>query len=141
MAHSLTLRLTLAPLPADASARVGLAEQKRQKREGGDFSPRAQTLPGTAAVVNAVARDKTAIGYGGAAYAKGIKVLRIKKDAGSPAIAPNAATVKDGSYALARNLFFYVRNKPTGEIKEFIDWVLSAQGQAVVVKVGYFPIH
>lgn len=109
--------------------------------KGGDFSPRAQTLPGTAAVVNAVARDKTAIGYGGAAYAKGIKVLRIKKDAGSPAIAPSAATVKDGSYALARNLFFYVRNKPTGEIKEFIDWVLSAQGQAVVVKVGYFPIH
>ena len=109
--------------------------------KGGDFSPRAQTLPGTAAVVNAVARDKTAIGYGGAAYAKGIKVLRIKKDAGSPGIAPNAGTVKDGSYPLARNLFFYVRNKPTGEMKEFTDWVLSPAGQGVVVKVGYFPVH
>ena len=109
--------------------------------KGGDFSPRAQTLPGTAAVVNAVTRDKTAIGYGGAAYAKGIKVLRIKKDASSPAVAPNAATVKDGSYALSRPLFFYLRNKPTGEAKTFIDWVLSAEGQSVAVKVGYFPLN
>lgn len=108
---------------------------------GGDFSPRAQTLPGTAAVVNAVSRDKTAVGYGGAAYAKGIKVLKVKKDAAAPAIAPSAATVKDGSYALSRNLFFYVRNKPAGEIKDFVDWVLSPAGQAVVVKVGYFPVR
>ena len=52
--------------------------------ESADYTPRAQTLPGTAAVVNAVAKDKNGIGYGGAAYAKGIKVLKVKKDASSP---------------------------------------------------------
>ena len=42
----------------------------------------------TAAVVNAVAREKWGIGYGGTAYGKGIKEIKIKKDAGSPGIAP-----------------------------------------------------
>ena len=55
---------------------------------GDDFTPRAQTLPGTAAVVNAVSKEKNGIGYGGAAYAKGIKMLKVKKDATSPAIDP-----------------------------------------------------
>jgi phosphate transport system substrate-binding protein len=107
---------------------------------GADFSPRAQTMPGTAAVVNAVSKERFGIGYGGAAYAKGIKLVRIKKDAGSPGVAPDLARVKDGSYPLARPLYFYVRNQPTGAIKGFVDWVLSPEGQAVVEKVGYYPV-
>ena len=107
---------------------------------GRDFTPRAQTMPGTAAVVNAVAKEKFGIGYGGAAYAKGIKILKVKKDAGSPAIAPDLQTVTSGTYPLARPLFFYLRNKPSGDIKTFIDCVLSAEGQAVVDKVGYYPV-
>jgi phosphate transport system substrate-binding protein len=105
-----------------------------------DYTPRAQAMPGTAAVVNAVAKDKASIGYGGAAYAKGIKVIKIKKDAQAAAVAPSDATVKNGTYPLSRPLFFYVRGKPAGEAKSFIDWVLSPEGQAIVLKVGYFPI-
>jgi len=105
-----------------------------------DYTPRAQAMPGTAAVVNAVSKEKFSIGYGGAAYAKGIKVIKIKKDAAAAGIAPSDATVKNGSYPLSRPLFFYLRAKPAGEIKSFIDWVLSADGQAVVLKVGYFPV-
>jgi phosphate transport system substrate-binding protein len=101
---------------------------------------RAQSMPGTAAVVNAVSKEKYGIGYGGAAYAKGIKLLKIKKDAGSPAVAPDLAHVMDGSYPLSRPLFFYLRNKPAGDIAAFVDWVLSAAGQAVVTKVGYYPV-
>jgi phosphate transport system substrate-binding protein len=112
---------------------------KENVLEGRDFSPRAQTMPGTASVVNAVAKEKFGIGYGGAAYAKGIKILKVKKD-GGPAIAPDLKTVTEGSYPLARPLFFYVRNKPAGDIKAFVDWVLSAEGQAIVQKVGYYPI-
>lgn len=107
---------------------------------GADFSPRAQAMPGTAGVVNAVSREKNGIGYGGAAYAKNIKILKVKKDASSPAVPPSDATVKDGSYPLARPLFFYLRNKPSGDIATFVDWVLSPEGQAIVGKVGYFPI-
>ena len=108
--------------------------------ENADFTPRAQNMPGTAAVVNAVRKEKFGIGYGGAAYAKGIKVLKIKKDAAAPAIAPSDATIKDGTYPLSRPLFFYMRAKPSADIKAFTDWVLSPEGQAIVVKVGYFPL-
>jgi phosphate transport system substrate-binding protein len=107
---------------------------------GADFTPRAQTMPGTAAVVNAVSKEKFGIGYGGAAYAKGIKILKVKKDATSAAINPEKKTVLDGTYPLARPLFFYLRNKATGEIKSFIDWVLSPDGQGIVEKVGYYPV-
>lgn len=106
-----------------------------------DYTPRAQTMPGTAAVVNAVAKEKFGIGYGGAAYAKGIKILKVKKDAQSPGVTPELANVKSGSYPLSRPLFFYLRNKPAGDIKSFVDWVLSAEGQAIVTKVGYFPVQ
>ena len=107
--------------------------------EGRDFSPRAQTMPGTASVVNAVAKEKFGIGYGGGAYAKGIKILKVKKDGGT-AVAPELKTVQDGSYPLARPLFFYTKNKPSGDVKAFVDWVLSSEGQAVVEKVGYYPV-
>jgi phosphate transport system substrate-binding protein len=113
---------------------------KEHVLKNADYSVRAQTMPGTAAVVNAVAKEKFGIGYGGAAYAKGIKILKIKKDAASAGVLPELAKVQDGSYPLSRPLFFYLRNKPAGESKTFVDWVLSADGQAVVTKVGYFPV-
>jgi phosphate transport system substrate-binding protein len=113
---------------------------KEHVLDGRDFSPRAQTMPGTASVVNAVTKEKFGIGYGGAAYAKGIKIVKVKKDDSSPAINPELKTVQDGSYPLARPLFFYVRNEPSGDIKKFVDFVLSGDGQAIASKVGYYPV-
>ncbi len=106
----------------------------------GDYSPTCQTLPGTAAIVNAVKKDKSGIGYGGAAYAEGVKNCRVKKDDRSPAVLPTAKTIKNGTYPISRYLYIYLRSKPTGEVKAFIDWILSAQGQEVVAETGYFPI-
>ena len=114
---------------------------KEHVLEGADYTPRAQSLPGTAAVVNAVARDKTAIGYGGEAYAKGIRIPKVKKDDASPGVLPSLVTVQSGAYPLSRNLYFYLRTAPTGDAKAFVDWILSAAGQAVVTKVGYFPVR
>jgi phosphate transport system substrate-binding protein len=104
-----------------------------------DFASQAQTLPGTAAVVNAIAKEKNGIGYGGAAYAKGVKEVKIVGKDGQ-AWAPSAENVKSGKYPLSRPLFMYTRGKPAGEAKEFIDFCLSPAGQAIVTQVGYFPI-
>ena len=101
---------------------------------GEDYVSSMQSLPGTAAVVNAVSKDKFGIGYGGAAYGKGIKFAKVN------GVAPSAETVKDGSYPLTRYLYMYLRSRPTGEMKQYIDWILSPAGQEIVSKVGYFPV-
>lgn len=109
--------------------------------DGQDFAPNCQTLPGTAAVVNAVAKDPNGVGYGGAAYTKGVRDCAVKKTAKMPAILPTAAAVRDGSYPLSRYLYFYLRRKPAGDTKKFVDWVLSPAGQQLAVRVGYFPLN
>jgi phosphate transport system substrate-binding protein len=106
----------------------------------GDYATSCQTLPGTAAVVNAVKNDKYGIGYGGAAYSKGIKQCLVKKDDKSQAYAPSAETIKNGTYPISRYLYMYLRNRPTGEIKNYIDWILGPEGQKLVVEEGYFPV-
>jgi phosphate transport system substrate-binding protein len=105
-----------------------------------DFSPNCQTLPGTAAIVNAVKKDKYSIGYGGAAYAEDVKDCKVKKDAKSKGILPTAATIKNKTYPISRYLYMYLKSKPTGETKKFIDWILGSEGQKMIATVGYFPV-
>lgn len=105
-----------------------------------DFSPKIQTLPGTAAIVNAVSKDKYSVGYGGAAYAEGVKDCKVKKDAKSKGVLPTAATIKNKTYPISRYLYMYLKTRPTGETKAFIDWILSPAGQREVVETGYFPV-
>jgi len=107
----------------------------------GDYAPSCQTLPGTAAVVNAVLKDVNGIGYGGAAYAEGIKICKVKKDANSPGYQANAENISKGLYPISRYLYMYTTNRPAGEIKEFIDWILTPEGQKMVTEVGYFPVR
>jgi phosphate transport system substrate-binding protein len=104
-----------------------------------DYAASVQSLPGTAAVVNAVKKDVNGIGYGGAAYAVGVKHAKVKKDAKSNAFLPTPETIGKGEYPITRFLYMYLRNRPTGETKKYIDWILSAEGQMIVTEVGYFP--
>jgi phosphate transport system substrate-binding protein len=105
-----------------------------------DYASSCQTLPGTAAVVNAVKNDKNGIGYGGAAYAVGVKHCSVKKDDNSPSFVPTPETIKDGTYPITRYLYMYMTNRPTGEIKKYVDWILSPAGQSIVTELGYFPV-
>lgn len=105
-----------------------------------DFAPETQTLPGTAAVVNAVSRDVNAIGYGGIAYDKGIKALKVRKDEASPALEPTMDNVVSGAYPISRKLFLYTAGPASGTGKEFLDFALSDEGQKVISEVGYYPL-
>jgi phosphate transport system substrate-binding protein len=105
-----------------------------------DYAREIQTLPGTAAVVNAVSKDLASVGYGGIAYATGIRAIAVKQDDSSEAIHPSLETVQNGSYPLSRNLFFYTIGEPQGEAKIFIDWVLGTEGQKICEAVGYYPL-
>ena len=113
---------------------------KEHVLENGDFHPTAQTLPGTAAVINALAKDRRGIGYGGIAYGKGIKHLKVKRDASSPAVEPTMENVLTSKYPISRFLYWYFAGAPTGDLKALSLWVLSKEGQTVVEKVGYYPL-
>jgi phosphate transport system substrate-binding protein len=107
--------------------------------KGKDYTASMQTMPGTAAVVNAVAKDKFSIGYGGAAYASGVRFMKVSVKNGETGYEPSSETVKAGQYPITRYLYLYLKSKPTGVMKQYIDWILSPEGQAVVSEVGYFP--
>jgi len=103
--------------------------------KGGDYAASCQNLPGTAAVVNAVSKDKNGIGYGGAGYSKGIKICDVN------GYAPTKENVASGKYPLSRYLYMYLRNKPSGQMKKYIDWILGPEGQKIVAQSGYFPVR
>ena len=106
----------------------------------GDYAASCQTLPGTAAVVNAVKKDKYGIGYGGAAYAAGVKHCMIKKDEKTTGFLPTPETIARNQYPITRYLYLYMRNRPSGEKKKYIDWILGPEGQKIITEVGYFPV-
>ena len=114
---------------------------KEHVLKGKDFVASAQTMPGTSALVQAVSKDNGGIGYGGAAYAKGTKALKIKKDDASPAIEPTEENVINNSYPIWRYLFVYVNpSLDKGEIAAYLNWIRSAEGQKLVKEVGYYPL-
>jgi phosphate transport system substrate-binding protein len=114
---------------------------KENVLKGADFAASAQTMPGTAAVLQSVAKDKNGIGYGGAAYGAGAKHLKIKKDEGSPAIEPSEETVVNGTYPIWRYLYVYINPAlDRGETAKYLAWMRSSEGQKVVKDIGYFPL-
>jgi len=106
-----------------------------------DYTSKAQSLPGTGGIVNAVSKEKYSIGYGGIAYSKGVKILAVKADDRSKAYLPTEANIKKGLYPISRFLYMYTCIYDDPEVKSFIDFVLSPEGQKIVSQVGYFPVR
>jgi len=55
-------------------------------------------------------------------------------------IRPSEENVIQDAYPISRYLHFYTLRQPEGEVKKFIDWVISDEGQRLVKKSGYIPI-
>jgi phosphate transport system substrate-binding protein len=114
---------------------------KEHVLKGQDFVSSAQTMPGTAAVLQAIAKDKNGVGYGGAAYGHDAKVLKVKKTPESAAIEATQENVLSQKYPIWRYLYMYLSpDKDKGETAAFLNWVRSDEGQAVVKDVGYYPL-
>ncbi len=114
---------------------------KEHVLKGGDFAASAQTMPGTAAILQAVSKDKNGIGYGGAGYGKGAKHLAIKKDDASPAVEPTEENVENQTYPLWRYLYVYVNPAlDKGEISAYLSWIRSDEGQKIVKEANYYPL-
>ena len=96
-------------------------------------------MHGSKDVVDLVEKTPCAIGYSGLAYATDhVKKVCISKD-GAKCVSPSVPTAVDRSYPIARPLFMYTNGEPKGDIKEYLDWILSDTGQCIIMKKGYAP--
>jgi phosphate transport system substrate-binding protein len=106
-----------------------------------DFKLGSRDMNGSKEVVELVGSTPTAIGYSGMGYAtSAVKMLKVKKSAAEPAFEPSVANTMSKIYPIARGLELYTLGEPEGEIKTYIDWILSPAGQKLVQESGYVPL-
>ncbi|MCU7834251.1 MAG: phosphate ABC transporter substrate-binding protein [gamma proteobacterium symbiont of Taylorina sp.] len=106
----------------------------------GKFRQGTLDMHGSKDVVDLVEKTPCAIGYSGLAYANDhIKMSCVAQEAGKPCVNPSVATASDRSYPIARPLFMYTNGEPKGEIKKYLDWIMSDKGQCILLKKGYAP--
>jgi phosphate transport system substrate-binding protein len=99
-------------------------------------------MHGSKDVVDLVEKTPCAIGYSGLAYATDhVKTACIVGKDGGDCIMPSVATASDGSYPIARPLFMYTNGEPKGDIKTYMDWVKSDEGQCIILNKGYAPVR
>ena len=104
----------------------------------GDFKLGSRDMHGSKDVVDLVEKTPCAIGYSGLAYATDhVKLAGVAMKDGAPYVLPSVATATDGSYPIARPLFMYTNGEPKGEVKKYLEWILSDEGQAIIKKMGY----
>lgn len=53
-------------------------------------------------------------------------------------VMPGVATLADKSYAFHKTLYLVSKGPPSGEIRRFVDFVFSAEGQAILKRTGHW---
>ena len=107
-----------------------------------DYRMGTRDMHGSKDVVDLVEKTPCAIGYSGLAYATDhVKLACVSKDGEGDCVMPSVGTASDGSYPIARPLFMYTNGEPTGEIKKYLDFIMSDEGQCIILKKGYAPIR
>jgi len=102
----------------------------------------SRDMHGSKDVVDLVENTPCAIGYSGLAYATDhVKMPCVSAEEGSPCVAPTMETAVDRSYPIARPLFMYTAGEPEGATKDYLDWILSDEGQCILVGKGYAPVR
>jgi phosphate transport system substrate-binding protein len=104
------------------------------------FSMDTLLLPSSEGIISEVRQNPNAVGYDGLGYVPDdVKMIAIAKEAGGEYVLPSIETVNDKTYAIARDLYMYTNGEPTGIIKDYLDWILSAEAQQIVAELGFVP--
>ncbi len=105
------------------------------------FSTNTLLLPSSEGITAEIKDNPNAIGYDGLGYVTpDVKVIAVAKDLVGSYILPSAKTVNDNQYPIARDLYMYTASSPIGAIKDYLDWILSPEAQAIVTQLGFVPI-
>jgi len=108
---------------------------------GAGYFPNVGELPDTDEVVAAVMSEPRAVGYGSSAFVKGVRIVRVARKSVEWGFDPSDAAVSSGKYPLTRKLFFCLSARPSPDTAQFLDWVLSPEGQRMCRDAGYFPVR
>jgi len=99
------------------------------------YSADCNSSGGARALIDAVEKDSTAISYSTFVYSRSVKLLSVN------GVPPTIKNVRNGAYLISRYLYLYTIQPPDGLIKNFIDWVVSPEGQRVIQECGYIPLY
>ena len=114
---------------------------KEHVLKGKNFAPSALLMPATGAIVQSISQTKGAIGYVGLAYIeKDVKPLKVSFDKGKTFVSPSVETAKNKTYPITRPLYYYYLNSVEKTVSPYVNYILSATGQQLVLKSGYVPI-
>ncbi len=105
------------------------------------FSTDTLLLPSSEGIVYEVRQNPNAIGYDGLGYVPpDLRLIAVARDASGPYVLPSVATVNDGSYPVARDLYMYTAGEPLGVTAAYLDWIRSAEAQTIVAELGFVPV-
>ena len=107
---------------------------KEHVLEGEEYCDSLLVLPTTAAIVEYVKNSENAIGYGGIGYGEESINATVE------GIAPIEQNARNDTYPITRYLHLFTSRSPQGAVKNFIDWVLTPAGQAVIKEAGFIPL-
>ncbi len=99
-------------------------------------TPAALTQPSNGGLVTQIGSTKGAIGYIALGYVtKAVKIVSVDGVMGSD------KTAKNGQYKISRPLFMFTNGWPEGETLDYINFVLSPKGQALVKAAGSITLN
>ncbi len=106
------------------------------------FSRDTLLLPSSEGIISEVRDNPNAIGYDGLGYiTPEVKMLGISAPETPEAfVIPSVETVTNNTYLISRNLYMYTQNVPTGVIKAYLEWLFTAEAQAIVRELGFIPV-
>jgi phosphate transport system substrate-binding protein len=104
------------------------------------FSPDTLLLPSSEGITAEVRDNPNAIGYDGLGYVTAdVKVISVAADAAGPFVQPSSETVNNGQYPIARDLYMYSADQPTGRVLDYLNWILGPEAQRIVSELGFVP--
>jgi len=111
----------------------------------GDFKNSVNEQPGSASVVQSVSNSINAVGYSGIGYnTASVRAIPLRASKNQDFVTANEENALRGTYPLSRLLYIYVNKAPNRPLapleREFFKFVLSRQGQSIVVRDGYIPL-
>jgi len=104
------------------------------------FSPDTLLLPSSEGITAEVRDNPNAIGYDGLGYVTAdVKVIAVAAGATGPFVQPSSETVNNGQYPIARDLYMYSADQPTGRVLDYLNWILGPEAQRIVTELGFVP--